>query len=114
VIEFVKAYKSSDGTICGSLEEVQRRELALILTRPGTMEGSPLAVCMEELTSQIIDKAAQVIDVLTTKESSLPKARAVNGGKKPRKKRVEALQTTIPGTGLPPEILDESRREAVA
>lgn len=33
----------------------------------------------------LVQKAAQVVDILTTTERSLTKARKINGGRKPRK-----------------------------
>ena len=40
-----------------------------------------------EIMQWIVHNKDKVIDVLTTKETSLPQCRAVNGGKKPRKPR---------------------------
>lgn len=79
-IEFARSYKTSDGKCHGTLEEAQSHQLRIIL---GDKEA---------IIQQIIEQSDWIVDVLTMKETSRPKAR---GAKKPRKNRVtEPVQTT--------------------
>lgn len=113
MIEFIKAYRASDGTVCPDLEAVKAREILLILASEAQVKPSDAEITMAaSLVTVLLRRSESVVDILTTKESSIPAARSLHGGKKTRKSKHLAAQTTIPGTGLPPEILDEKREEA--
>jgi hypothetical protein len=81
MIERINAYKSSDGTVVGSLEQVQRHELALLVSNAGTVT---------EAIDSIITNRDKVVDILTTGPRSRPSARQINGGTKKRKPPVTA------------------------
>lgn len=74
-------FKSSDGKLHTTIEEAQRAELDILLE-------SPLS------TDSILRNKDKIIDILTMKSNSLPRARRVNGGTKKRK-------STPPSDALP-------------
>jgi hypothetical protein len=74
MITFTKAYVANGKTFA-TLEQAQAAEIgAIFQATPG---ADPTVVVMEN--------ADKIVDVLTTKGDSRPKARALNGGRKPRK-----------------------------
>lgn len=75
MIEFTKAYVANGKTFA-TLEEAQASEIAAMFS--ATPGADPVVVVMEN--------ADKIVDVLTTKESSKPAARRINGGRKLRKK----------------------------
>lgn len=81
-IEFTKAYVAN-GVTYATLKEAQTAEIAAILLPSPTSDDKPRSYF--EYAKQIVDNAERIIDALTTTEKSRPKARAVNGGRKPRK-----------------------------
>ena len=65
------------------IEEAQRHEILNLLS------------CTEEVAGAIMDHSEQIVDILTTTAASKPKARAINGGRKPRKaKSAVATEST--------------------
>lgn len=79
MIEKTKAY-ISDGKVFPTLRDAQINEMCILLA--GSMpQGSP----PDDISGVLVDSADEVIDILTTKESSKPKARSIHGGKKSRK-----------------------------
>lgn len=70
-----------------TLRDAQMAELGNLFAEP----GHPLIRAM-------LDHSAKVVDILTTNESSLAKARKINGGRKPRKSKVLPV---VPATGNP-------------
>lgn len=87
MIEKIAAYKSSDGKCVGSIEEVQRHELRILLT-PGMIDGEKGTdqdrAALDTAVHVIVENRDKVVDVLTTGPRSKPKARSVNGGTKKR------------------------------
>lgn len=73
---------------CKTLEEAQRQAIKALFPPDST----PVALA-EYVADTLVAQSAAVIDILTTTQTSLPKARAVNGGRKPRKK-LPSVQTT--------------------
>lgn len=89
-------YKSSDGTIHGSLVECQKAELSVIFrgANPNTPDSE---FDIDRITQTIIDQKDQIIDILTTGPRSKPKARKINGASRAKKpKRHEAEQFPLP------------------
>ncbi len=78
MITKTKSYQTSDGKIFGSIPEAQAHEVRTLATA--------------EFAPDVADKVAvwacancdKLVDILTTKGSSKPAARAVNGGTKKR------------------------------
>lgn len=85
MIQKTQAFKSSDGAIHSVLEAAQHAELVLLILK-GTPTEAERKLC-DIVVGQLIANKAKVIDILTTTANSIPAARAVNGGKKPRKKK---------------------------
>jgi hypothetical protein len=83
------SFKTDDGECFHSLDDAQAHELATII-------GSAMGVCNENgdycvtdgglvIAKALVEDRKRVIDILTTTETSLVKARAINGGRKPRR-----------------------------
>ena len=85
-ISFSRAYVAN-GKVYASLKEAQIAELDALFAESPTDPAS--------LT--ILKNPERVIDILTTTESSKPKARAINGGTKKRRTKA-APQLPLPGT----------------
>lgn len=81
MIEFTKAYVSG-GSVYATLREAQRAELMEVLCSISTST----LTASGEIANYILDNQQRVMDILTTTDTSRPKARAVHGGKKNRKK----------------------------
>lgn len=80
MIEFKKAYVVGT-TVYATLEEAQEAELVTFIG--------------VESAKRVMDNKVNVLDVLTTKPTSKPKARAINGGKKPRRVSPAALNAAL-------------------
>lgn len=93
MIEFTKGFKASDGKVYGTLAEAQEVEVRTLLEEADTApEGSSWT--RPEIAEVVVANKSRIIDILTTTETSRPKARAANGGRKPRKPKA-APPTTI-------------------
>lgn len=75
-----KAYQTSDGKTHPTLDAAKTAELEIALLKPGQ-------TCIT--AADIVAQAEKVVDILTTGPESRPRARRVNGGRKPRKPKVE-------------------------
>jgi hypothetical protein len=82
-IEFARSYKASDGKCYATLREAQEVELVELLRQHLEKESNDELMVISET---ILDNADLIQNILTTTDSSRPKARKVNGGSKPRKK----------------------------
>lgn len=82
MISLVKAFKSSDGK---TFEDVQKHELRIIL-------NDTAGATADSVLDTLVEKKAQIIDILTTGPRSKTKARSINGG---RKNRTPKLERTI-------------------
>lgn len=81
MIEFCKAYKVGDQTFA-TLEQAQEFELVGLIVSIHAKNDN-------ELAGELVKHADKVIDILSTKASSRPKARKANGGTKKRKAGVD-------------------------
>ena len=81
------SFKTDDGECFHSLDDAQAHELATII-------ASAMGVCNDNgdycvtdrglvIAKALVEDRKRVIDILTTTETSLAKARAINGGRKP-------------------------------
>lgn len=83
-----KTFKCSDGTEADTLAEAKEHELLIIIGNPA---GDPEdTINVLGVVNIILSSASKVVDILTTKEGSKPKARAINGGTKKRNKTTPA------------------------
>lgn len=87
-ITFTKAYVSN-GMTFATLKEAQINGITSLLLETG-VDAKIAATCAE----MIVARSEMAVNILTTTEKSRPKARAVNGGRKPRKSRITEPATT--------------------
>lgn len=73
MITRTQSYQTSDGMTYAELADAQAHEIEILFAG-----NNPTAV-------EIVSNSKQIIDILTTGPNSRPSARAVNGGRKPRK-----------------------------
>ena len=78
MIEFTKAFVSN-GKTYATLEEAQRAEIKALAA-----EKFNQGMTVEDWTGLIVSEKSRIIDILTTTKDSKPKARSINGGRKPR------------------------------
>ena len=76
MIGFTKSYKTSDGTLVGSIPEAQLHELSVLFA---AVSNNP-----DVVAKLVLDKKDVFVDILTTTATSKPKARALHGGTKKR------------------------------
>lgn len=90
MIQKVSVYKASDNSTHETLEGVKEQEIFLILTKTHNEQTKDAEELFKEhmrhAAQKLLNNSAETLNILTTKESSLPAARSVNGGRKPRKK----------------------------
>lgn len=91
MIQKSTAYKTSDGQTVATLKEAQQIELLLLIGSPDGPESTVLSD--RAIVSKLVEQAAKVVDILTTKENSRPKARKVNGAA--RKPKAKTTATTV-------------------
>lgn len=102
MIQKIQAYKSSDGTAHPTLEEAQHYELERVIE--GSMNGQgELGKTPANIAGTILKESDKIIDILTMKPNSLPKARKINGGTKKRTPKHIAEQHTLPLNDPPKE-----------
>lgn len=91
MITFAKSFKASDGRLFGTVQEAQSYELELVVKKEGD-DGRVQSVssAMENFPKYFAEKIMEnrelILDILTTTNASKPKARAINGGTKKRKR----------------------------
>ena len=78
MITFQKAYVVGD-KVYATLEEAQRAEIKRLAA---DTFGSTMTV--EDWCHLVVDQKESVMNILTTTDKSRPRARKVNGGRKPR------------------------------
>lgn len=101
-------YESSDGKFHRAIEDAQKHELTILFDRTVSvaatvgMEDKPQTYYSDEVASEILKNSTKIIDILTMKPNSLPKARKINGGTKKRTKHIAAQNTLPLDTTEPP------------
>lgn len=98
MIQKTQSFTSSDGAVHLTLAEAQKAEVRIILNEvlaPGSTD-EPCVQCMPAFASAIVDAQDRILDVLTTRPSSRPKQRKVNGF-------VARKRTTKPAKTASPE-----------
>lgn len=78
MLKKIPSWQNSSGQTFATLEDAQASELALLIN------PNPADI-PEDLLKRIVGEKAKVIDILTTTDSSRPKARKINGATKNRK-----------------------------
>ena len=101
MITKLTGYQSSDGTVHGSLTGAKAAEIKILFHdqyKETGIENRPWTV--DEIASFIVGREDRILDILTMKSSSKPRARKINGGTKTRapkvKPRHEAEQFPLP------------------
>ena len=79
MITKTQAYKSSDGMLFSTLEDAKFRSLFVLFN---DLQDSPGQ--NDAIVKRILEKEAQLLDILTTKSRSRPARRSVNGFKRQR------------------------------
>ena len=101
MIEFTKSYKTGDGNVFATIEKAQKHELSVLFEPHPTLQatGLPSEPMNEWIAEIVLDNKDKIVDILTTTTTSKPKARKINGGRKPRKNEVTlsslAAKTTV-------------------
>jgi hypothetical protein len=90
MIEFTKAYRTSDGSTYGTIEDAQKHEINRLLDDGERTEPLDFIPIVE----WVVKNKDRLLDILTTKATSRPKARKINGGSKKRKEAAETTQAT--------------------
>jgi hypothetical protein len=90
-ITFSKAFVCSDQNVFSTLALAQEHELILILKEcPPPANNNPTDHEIKSaVANHLLDNAVKIVDILTTKKTSRPAGRAINGNKRPRKPKVE-------------------------
>ena len=96
MIEFTKAFKTTDGETHASLEEAKRHELVNIFLGQQLPESDQAKQDADNAAQTVLDAADKIVDILTTTATSKPRARKINGGSKPRKTKTPPTPTTPP------------------
>lgn len=88
MIQKTNSFRTSDGSIYSTVEQAQRHELEVLVNEALTMATSDdvndLSIPMS-ISRVFLDKRSQVIDILTTTETSRPTARKLHGGRKKKR-----------------------------
>lgn len=79
-----------------TLEGAQKAELRIVFHTADKSNDTSTPWTVEEIANEIYKHSAKVIDILTMKTNSLPKARKINGGTKKRTPKHIAEQHTLP------------------
>ena len=85
MIEKTTAYKVGD-KFFPVIEEAQQAELEVFFPPQDSATG----YSAEKIAEVIMINSERIIDILTMTPASKPKARAINGGRKPRKAKTVA------------------------
>ena len=84
MITRTQSYQTSDGKTFAELSEAQAHEINIVFE--SNLVGA----------SEIVRHSKQIVDILTTGPNSRPPARAVNGGRKPRKAKANPVPAPAP------------------
>lgn len=94
MIEFTKAFKTSDGETHASLEDAKRHELVNLFLGQQLPESDEQKQKADDAAQIVLDASDQIVDILTTTATSKPRARKVNGGSKQRKPKTPAPEAS--------------------
>lgn len=91
MITRTQSYQTSDGMTYAELADAQAHEIEILFAG-----NNPTSV-------EIVSNSKQIVDILTTGPNSRPSARAVNGGRKPRKAKANPVLAPAPTETLAAE-----------
>lgn len=94
MIEFTKAFKSSNGKVHTSLSDAQKSDLVEILLGFQLPQSDAAEQNAKDTAEIIVEHAEQIVDILTTTPTSKPRARKINGGSKKRQPKTQAAAAT--------------------
>lgn len=80
-------FVTADGTEFKTIEEAQVHELNSMIATIPVAETNPSAIKI--IAAFLVENAEKVVDVLSMTLRSIPAARAIHGGRKPRKPRAK-------------------------
>ena len=80
MIQKTQSFQTSDGKIHSTISEAQRHEIVELIKEI----ESPELTAVDRIAEHLVNHQDRVVDILTTKATSKPKARAINGGRKVR------------------------------
>jgi len=112
-IERTSSFKTSDGKVFDKLDAAKGHEFAILILeelQENITDPEHALECAEAIGEHLVDSADVVVDILSTTERSIAKARAINGGKKPRKVKESTEETqmemgmTNRSNGLPVQV----------
>lgn len=90
-------YQSSDGTFHTSLVDAQTHEVENVICK--ALNAAELTADENQIgamSKNVMAHSSVLVDILTMKPNSLPKARRINGGTKKREKKHIAEQFAMP------------------
>jgi len=96
MITKAKAFLTTDNHTFATVEEAQTHELARILEGCFTPADGDRTILSRTTAKILVANAEEIADILTTKGSSKPAARSVNGGTKKRKPKTDAAPASAP------------------
>lgn len=79
------AFTASDGSLCATLEEAQRHELALLVVNQAKLVDDAVRQQAVEFSHFVQANSEAVLDILTTGPRSRPAARKSKGTNNPRR-----------------------------
>ena len=107
------SFKTEDGECFSSLREAQENALVLlvaeVVSREAKTDNDEAEIQLAEaICKRLVGRIEETLDILTTTETSLAKARAINGGRKPRREprdspRAEGAPSPRPEKGVDEE-----------
>lgn len=86
MITFQRCYVTSCGNTFATMEAAQIDEIKAILSGVADPAGGTNTL---SAATEIVQHADKVLDILTLNDRSKPRARAINGGRKTRKAKIE-------------------------
>jgi len=96
MIEHVKSFKTSDGTIHSSIAGAQAHELGTFLNGKIDITGQEPTM---DIAKVLVEHKEKIVDLLTLSATSRPKARKANGATKKRSEKTNAGQAANPPVG---------------
>lgn len=91
MIEFIKSFAVSDGRVFANIKQAQQEEILLVIFKDSAQDATDV---QRSIAEQLVVHAEQIVDILSTTPTSKLKARALHGGRKPRKPKGGEPTTT--------------------
>jgi len=94
MIPKTQSFQTSDGKIWETIQLAQRHELICLMDETLDNKDEMLKRVKEAIADHLVISQDRVVDILTTKASSKPKARSINGGTKKRTPKPSTVTPT--------------------